>query len=260
MKTITFLVPCYNVEGCVHRCLDSMLVDDIIDDIEILAINDGSTDGTLNILYEYEKQHPAAIRVIDKPNGGWGTAINLGIREARGKYLKEVDSDDWVCSESLKEYVDFLKANEIDYIATDYTEYSKQTDHYERRSYKKEIYNNPMSLNAFWEQHPTAWNFPIHAITYRTQMLRDSEMKVGDRYYGDIEYNLYSLPHVRSICVLPINITVYFRGSDGQSTSTKGYARHYKDFAQMSMRITQFYKKLPSTLQPNLHRFIESTV
>lgn len=260
MKTLTFLVPCYNVATCVRRCLDSMLVDSILDDIEILAINDGSTDGTLTILQEYERKYPNIVHIIDKPNGGWGTAVNLGIREAQGKYLKEVDSDDWVNSENLKEYVDFLRDNDIDYIATEYTEYSKPNDHYECHSYKPGIYNNPMSFIDFWSQHPTAWDFPIHAITYRTQMLRDGEIKVGDRYYGDIEYNLYPLPFVQSICVLPINITVYFRGNDGQSTSTKGYAKHYKDFAQMSQRITQFYKNLPSTLQPNLHRFIESTV
>lgn len=237
-----------------------MLVDDILDDIEILLINDGSKDNTLEILHQYEAKHPSVIRVIDKENGGWGTAINLGIREAKGKYLKEVDADDWVSSENLKEYVTFLKANEIDYIATDYTEYFKAEDKYTRHSYHKEIYNNPMSLNDFWENHSTAWDFPIHAITYRTQVLRDNEIKVGDRYYGDIEYNLYPLPHVQTICVLPINVTIYFRGSDEQSTSTAGYAKHYKDYVAMIQRVTQFYLQLPDTLNHNLHRFVEDTV
>ena len=79
-KTLTFLVPCYNVEHCVRHCIDSMLVDPILDDIEILLINDGSKDKTLEILREYETKYPDTVRVIDKPNGGWGTAINLGVR------------------------------------------------------------------------------------------------------------------------------------------------------------------------------------
>lgn len=260
MKTLTFLIPCYNVSSCVSHCIDSMLVDDILDDIEILLINDGSKDNTLEILHQYEAKYLSIIRVIDKENGGWGTAINLGIREAKGKYLKEVDADDWVSSDNLKEYVAFLKANEIDYIATDYTEYFKAEDKYTRHSYHKEIYNNPMSLNDFWENHSTAWNFPIHAITYRTQVLRDNEIKVGDRYYGDIEYNLYPLPYIKTICILPFNITVYFRGSDEQSTSTSGYAKHYKDYVAMIQRVTQFYLQLPDTLSRNLHRFVEDTV
>ena len=260
MKTLTFLIPCYNVAGCVRHCIESMLVDDILDDIEILLINDGSQDNTLDILREYEQKHPTVVRVIDKQNGGWGTAINLGIREAQGKYIKEVDADDWVSSDNLQEYISFLKANKIDYIATDYTEYLKAEDKYIQHSYHKEIYNNPMSLNDFWEKHPSAWDFPIHAITYRTQVLRDNDIKVGDRYYGDIEYNLYPLPHVHTICALPLNVTVYFRGSDEQSTSTVGYAKHYKDYVAMSQRITHFFLSAMSTLHPNLHCFMEDTV
>ena len=260
MKTVTFLIPCYNVSSCVSHCINSMLVDDILDDIEILLINDGSKDNTLDILRQYETKYPSVIRVVDKENGGWGTAINLGIREAKGKYLKEVDADDWVSSENLKEYVAFLKDSNIDYIATDYTEYFKAEDKYTRHSYHKEIYNKPMSLNDFWESHSDSWDFPIHAITYRTQVLRDNDIKVGDRYYGDIEYNLYPLPHVQTICVLPINVTVYFRGSDEQSTSTAGYAKHYKDYAAMSQRITDFYHSLPTALHSNLRQFVQETV
>jgi len=260
MKALTFLIPCYNVEQCVSHCIDSMLIDNIINDIEILIINDGSKDETSRLLHSYESKFPDTIRVIDKENGGWGTAINLGIREAKGKYVKEVDADDWVSTENLPAYIAFLKAHDIDYIATDYTEYFKIDDHYEHHGYQQDIYNKPMSLNDFWENHPTAWDFPIHAITYRTQMLQECGLKVGDRYYGDIEYNLYPLPYVQTICVLPLNVTVYFRGSDEQSTSTAGYAKHYRDYAAMAQRITEFYLSAPAILHPNLRKFIEETV
>lgn len=260
MKTLTFLVPCYNVAHCVRRCIDSMLAEAVLDDIEILLINDGSKDNTLEVLRDYEQRNPEVVRVIDKENGGWGTAINLGIREAKGKYVKEVDADDWVSTENLPAYIAFLKGNDIDYIATDYTEYFKADDHYEHHGYQQEIYNKTMSLNDFWEKHSTAWDFPIHAITYRTQMLQECGLKVGERYYGDIEYNLYPLPHVKTICVLPLNVTVYFRGSDEQSTSTAGYAKHFRDYAAMSQRITSFFLSVPDSLHPTLRRFIEDTV
>ena len=260
MKALTFLIPCYNVEQCVCHCIDSMIIDNIINDIEILLINDGSKDETSKLLHSYESKYPDTIRVIDKENGGWGTAINLGIREAKGKYVKEVDADDWVSTKNLPSYITFLKEHDIDYIATDYTEYFKADDHYEHHGYQQEIYNKTMSLNDFWEKHPTAWDFPIHAITYRTRMLQDAGITVGDRYYGDIEYNLYPLPHVKTICVLPLNVTVYFRGSDEQSTSTAGYAKHYRDYAAMSQRITSFFQSMPESLHPKLRAFIEDTV
>lgn len=260
MKILTFLIPCYNVATCVKRCVDSMLVPDIWDEIEILLINDGSTDNTLEVLREYEDKYPEVVRIIDKKNGGWGTAINVGIQEAHGKYLKEVDADDWVSSDNLISYIEKLKSLDCDYIATEYTEYFKATNKYEHHTYLKDIYNKEMSLYDFWENYPTAWDFPIHAITYRTQMLRENKIHVGERYYGDIEYNLYPLPFVHSICVLFLNVTVYFRGSDEQSTSTKGYAKHYKDYAQMSQRITQFFLHLPASINSNLHQFIKQTV
>ena len=260
MKTLTFLVPCYNVAHCVRQCIDSMLAETVLDDIEILLVNDGSKDNTLVVLREYEGRFPDVVRVVDKENGGWGTAINLGIREAKGKYVKEVDADDWVSTENLPAYIAFLKEHDIDYIATDYTEYFKAEDKYIRHSYHRDIYDNPMSLNEFWEKHPSAWDFPIHAITYRTQMLRDCSLRVGDRYYGDIEYNLYPLPYVQTICVLQLNVTVYFRGSDEQSTSTAGYAKHYRDYIAMSQRITNFFLSMPESLHPILRGFIEDTV
>lgn len=218
---VSFIIPCYNVEHCVEHCLSTILQSNILDHIEVLAVNDGSKDNTLAVLRQYETQYPQVVRVLDKPNGGWGTAINLAVKEARGKYLKEIDADDWVDSNQLETYINALINPDCDYIATEYTEYFKEKDQYEHHTYQQEIYNKPMSLNDFWEHHPTSWDFPIHAITYKTKLLHDIDFSVGDRYYGDIEYNLYPLPYVKTICVLPINVTIYFRGSDEQSTSTK---------------------------------------
>ena len=256
---VTFIIPCYNVASCVGHCLESILQPGILNKIEVLAVNDGSQDETLSVLKKHEQQHPDCLRVIDKANGGWGTAINKAVKEARGKYIKEIDADDWVDSGQLKKYIDQLEKLDCDYIATEYTEYFKTENRYEHHTYQKEIYGQAVSLSDFWEKYPTAWDFPIHAITYRTQLLHDIDFVVGERYYGDIEYNLYPLPYVKSICVLPINVTVYFRGSDEQSTSTKGYAKHYKDYVQMSRRITHFFHRMPD-VHPRLYRFIEGTV
>lgn len=241
---VTFLVPCYNVARCVEHCLDTILQPQVIDRIEVLAINDGSTDNTLEVLRRYEAKFLGTVRVIDKENGGWGTAINRGVHEAKGRYLKEIDADDWVDTTQLDEYVSRLETEEADYIATNYTEYWASENQYDRRHYRTEIYNNRLSLSQFWEQYPTAWAFPIHAITYRTRMLQEMPLRVGDRYYADLEYNTYPLPHVKSIVVLPLTVTIYFRGSNEQSTSTAGYAKHFQDYVAMSKRMILFSSQL----------------
>lgn len=257
MKVVTFFIPCYNVESCVSRCLDSILHPEILDQIEILAINDGSKDNTLSLLRNYECRYPQTIKVIDKTNGGWGTAVNLGLNKASGKYFKEVDADDWVSTENLTEYVKFLQSNDVDYIATEYTEYFSKENEYHPHTFQKPIYNHTISLNEFWDNYPTAWDFPIHAITYKTSFIREQvNLKVGDRYYGDFEYFTYPQPYIGSIYVLPINITVYFRGSDDQSTSTRGYSKNYRDMAALSLRLSSFYDNLPNNLHPRLKKHI----
>lgn len=257
--TVTFLIPCYNVSSCVEHCLQSVLRPSILEDIEVLAINDGSKDNTLEVLRRYEQQHPTTVRVIDKVNGGWGTGINLGIREAKGKYLKELDADDWVETEQLEEYIENLKNLDVDYIATDYKEYWAKEDKYIPHTYQKEIYRKIQGIDEFWDSLPDAWDFPIHAITYRTQFLKDINLTVGDRYYADLEYLIYPATQAKSITALPLTITIYYRGSDEQSTSTAGYAKHYKDYVALSMRLISYLDKLPK-LQPTFDHFIKGSI
>lgn len=91
---VSVLVPVYNTATYLPRCLDSLLKQTLTD-FEILAVNDGSTDGSLAILQDYAARE-ARIRVFDQPNGGLASVRNLGLREARGKYFMTCDSDDWV--------------------------------------------------------------------------------------------------------------------------------------------------------------------
>lgn len=92
---LSVVVPCYQAEPFLRRCLDSLL-GQTMDGIEIIGVNDGSRDGTLEILREYEREHPGRVRVVDKPNGGLWNARWSGTDVARGDYVAYVDSDDYV--------------------------------------------------------------------------------------------------------------------------------------------------------------------
>ena len=94
MKKVSIIVPVYNVEKYLKRCLDS-LVNQTLKDIEIICINDGSTDGSLAILDEYVRNDDRIV-VINQENSGLSVARNNGIGVAKGEYLGFVDSDDWV--------------------------------------------------------------------------------------------------------------------------------------------------------------------
>lgn len=90
----SIIVPVYNVEQYLEKCLDSLQVQDYTD-YEVICVNDGSTDGSRKILTKMENQFPK-MRIIDRENGGLSAARNTGLKEAKGDYIVFVDSDDWV--------------------------------------------------------------------------------------------------------------------------------------------------------------------
>lgn len=99
-KYITFTVPCYNSASYMKRCIDSLLA--VKDYVEILIIDDGSTDDTPKIADQYAKLYPETVKAVHKANGGHGSGVNMGLSLACGQYFKVVDSDDWLDTASLQ--------------------------------------------------------------------------------------------------------------------------------------------------------------
>lgn len=95
-KVLTVIVPVYNMEKYIRQCLESLVIGEVLDRIEVLVVLDGSKDGSAEIAYEFVEQYPDTFRIIYKANGGHGSAINTGLMMASGEYVKILDSDDWV--------------------------------------------------------------------------------------------------------------------------------------------------------------------
>ena len=107
MKLLTITVPSYNSEAYLDRCMATLLPGG--DEVEILIVDDGSTDRTAEIADEYERKYPNIVRAIHKENGGHGDAVTTGIRNATGLFFKVVDSDDSLAPEAYKQVLDFLR-------------------------------------------------------------------------------------------------------------------------------------------------------
>lgn len=126
-KILTVTVPSYNVEKFLENTLDSFVDERVLDDIEVLIVDDGSKDKTAEIGRKYEEKYPDTFRVISKENGGHGSTINRGIGEAKGKYFKVVDGDDWVDQDGFAELIQRLKTCDADYVFTNYYEVNDVT-------------------------------------------------------------------------------------------------------------------------------------
>ena len=223
MKYITFTVPCYNSESYMSRCIKSLLV--CKDEVEIVIIDDGSTDRTGAIANEYAVKYPASVKVIHKRNGGHGSGVNAGLKAASGKYFKVVDSDDWLDPECLKKVLKQMKAweksgTEVDMVVCNYV-----YDHlYEGRQKTMRFCNVFESGKVqTWEEtgvfHPSQYLI-MHSLIYRTDILRSSGVCLPEHmFYVDNIFANQPLPFVSTIGYLNLDLYHYFLGREDQSVN-----------------------------------------
>lgn len=119
MVKVSVIVPAYNAEPYLDKCLES-LVTQTLKDIEIIIINDGSSDKTATIIEKYKKKYKQIIFINNKKNMGIGKSRNLGIEKASGKYIGFLDSDDYVAKETYENYYNFCEKNKLELACSDY--------------------------------------------------------------------------------------------------------------------------------------------
>ena len=115
--TISVIVPVYNAEKYLNKCLDSIFIQK--GSFEVIVVNDGSTDNSLNILEQYAQKH-SNLRIITQKNQGVAGARNTGIKAAKNKYLTFVDSDDWLEPDAFKKAINLIKQDKSDVVITGY--------------------------------------------------------------------------------------------------------------------------------------------
>lgn len=119
MPKISVIIPVYNAEKYLEQCISS-IANQTMKDIEILAINDGSTDNSLNILDQLSLQYKGILKIFNKENGGAGSARNIGLENAKGEFIKFVDADDYLIVDILEKMYTVAKENNISLVRGNY--------------------------------------------------------------------------------------------------------------------------------------------
>ena len=226
MKYLTITVPCYNSEQYLARCLDSLVIGG--EHVEILVVDDGSTDRTGEIAEDYAKRYPGIVTAIHKENGGHGSVVNLGLSLAAGRYFKVVDSDDWLEEAAyrklLEKLADWCESGAVmpDLLVCDYT-YNHLDD-----GIKKEMcYDNvfPTETICTWEEislfYPSQYLI-MHALIFRTEVLHASGVVLPEHlFYVDNIFAYQPLPYVKTIYYMHENLYQYYLGRNDQSVNEK---------------------------------------
>lgn len=223
MKLLSIAIPCYNSQAYMRHCIETLLPGG--EDVEIIVVNDGSKDDTQKIAEEYAEKYPSIVKVVNKENGGHGSAVNSGIEHATGLYFKVVDSDDWVKDDAYQAILAKLKelvgnGQVVDLFVSNYV-YEKEG---EKR--KKVIrYKHPLPQGEVF-----TWNdvrhfhkgqyILMHSVIYRTKLLKDCGLKLPEHtFYVDNLYVFEPLPYVRTMYYLDVNFYRYYIGRADQSVN-----------------------------------------
>ena len=218
-KLITFVVPCYNSQNYMERCINTLLK--AKDDCEIIIVNDGSEDDTLKIAKGYKKRYPRVIKVIDKKNGGHGSAVNAGLKVANGKYFKVVDSDDWLDETCLIKLINRMKqVDGVDLFICNYV-YDHLYDGYQKvMRFDSIFFENKVTK---WEEIAAfriSQHLIMHSLIYRTKILKNIKLKLPENsFYVDNIVAFTPLEHVNTIYYMDLNLYHFFIGREDQSVN-----------------------------------------
>lgn len=244
-KLLTISIAAYNVEKTIEKCLDSFLASRFLDKLEILVINDGSSDRTAEIVRQYETKYPQSIRLINKENGGHGSTLNKSLSLATGRFYKAVDGDDWVDALELDKLCTWLERTDADLVIDDYLEV--YPDHHKLISVgnKFELGKVYQFTELFTENANYNGLFVMSNSTIRTQCLRNVNMKIQEKcFYADTELYFYIGLAAKSVMFVNSCAYQYRRGNEGQSVSSEGIYKHIEDLIKIELNLISLYSKL----------------
>ncbi len=278
-KLLSVVVPSYNASKYLDFNLQSFLRPSVPEKLEVIVVDDGSTDDTALIADAYHEKYPDTVKVVHKENGGHGSGINVGLRVATGKYFKVVDADDWVDHEALERLLDYLasfgsvKADDVtassapDIIYNNYywrlTEVTKSPGEYECKAEFTEPFAGVEYHKVYdFESVADKCYVKMHNMTVRTALLKKNHIHIDEHhYYVDMEYILYPMPFVQTIAFLPDYLYQYQIGRSGQSMDPVKLCKNAAQYDFVLESIFNYYNLSCRIMnQPNKKKYIDRLI
>lgn len=257
MKTLTISVAAYNVEKTLEKTLASFNNPKIYNDLEVLIVDDGSTDNTKDIAKKYEKLAPNTFRYIYKENGGHGSTINKGMELATGKYFKVVDGDDWVDTDSLVTFINYLKQQDSDLVLTNHVEV------YPNYSKKINLVDGMQPNKSYtWDDNIDIKRVVLHTLTVKTSLLRKNNVHITEKcFYVDVEFVVWAAYVSHTITYFDLYLYMYRLGESNQSVAKTNMLKNIKMQEKVSYSLVKRYDQFVKAkkMEPNQDETIFNT-
>lgn len=231
IKLLTLCVATYNMEKYLDRCLSSVTALEINSKLEVIVVNDGSKDRSLEIAKAYEQQRPDIVTVVDKINGNYGSCVNTALKIATGKYFRMLDADDWFDTLGLKLFLETLECVDTDLVISNFTKHTlKGKQLVKLPSVGKIKYGiNYSSMDFNVEESLCDPMFCMHAMTYKLSVIKESGLKhLEGISYTDTEYCYYPSRYIQNLYFVDIDLYQYDLTREGQTVSAKSLFKSSK--------------------------------
>jgi glycosyltransferase involved in cell wall biosynthesis len=263
-KLLSIIVPSYNMEAYLPKCLGSLIIDnkELLQKLDIIVVNDGSKDRTSEIAHEFEAKYPGVFRVIDKANGHYGSCVNAGLTVAEGTYVKVLDADDYVVTEAFNTFVLKLQncvlhqKDVIDLVISNW-QIVNGDGNVTKRSNFNITHDKVFTLEEIGEDFEGFVG--LHAITYRTELLK----KMGYRQtegcaYTDTEWFLIPMIRVEKVFFIEDVVACYLLGREGQSMQKEVFLKDFPVLVQLTRKIVKRFDDLCNSSKPTSIRYFKS--
>lgn len=245
MKLLSIIVPAYNMEAFLPQCVESILRTPSLAAVEVVVVNDGSKDRTLRIARQYADRYADTVRVVDKPNGNYGSTINEALKVVQGEYVKILDADDRFDGSRVAEFLAFLrKMQGVDMVVTPFIEVGKRREHrVEYNIYGKKIYDYGKAYDADKVFADGAIRFfAMHGVCYRTELLRKMNYRQSEGVsYTDQEWVFFPLFRVKSIAFADIPLYRYNVAREGQTMDARVQMRSLAQLVAVTEGMARYF-------------------
>jgi len=262
-KLLTVCIPTYNMEALLGRCLDSFILDqEYMDKLQILVVNDGSHDNSSKIGHEYETKYPNTFKVIDKPNGNYGSCVNAALKVASGKYFRICDADDKYDNANLKGYLSYLEKATADIVLSSYYVLSYKSEIEKKYIVPDGLLDNTYNLDDFSFYKNGCQDLRVmHCLATRTRKLIDNNYYQTEGIsYTDTQYVFFSFLYAKTISFFSKVIYHYYLGRDGQTMSKEALIRSHMQLMQNAERLVSEYTLYKEPLSANKQECLMNSI
>lgn len=255
MKLVSFVVPCYNSEAYMEKCVNSLLIGG--NEVEIIIVNDGSKDKTAEIANRYAVAYPDIIKVIHQENGGHGEAVNTGLKHATGIYFKVVDSDDWVSEDAYRKVVEliqyFQSSNQlVDMIISNYVYEKVGVKHKRVIRYNDALPENRTFTWKEMKDLKKGQYLLMHSVIYKTAILKECKLQLPmHTFYVDNLFVYEPLPYVKTMYYVNVDFYRYFIGRDDQSVNEQVMIKRIDQQIKVNRIMVDYYNANKALIQTN---------